>query len=75
MNLKKNEFRKRAFYGTVIETSFTQYLPSHVAIFWCPEADIIRELKWYICFRIYAAVKQGLSLTELSPCHALLMQS
>ena len=50
-------------------------MPSHVAICWCPEADIIRELEWYTCCRIYAAVKQGLSLTELSPCHAVLMLS
>ena len=48
---------------------------SHVAICSCPEADIIRELEWYICCHIFAAVKQGLSLTELSPCHAVLMQS
>ena len=50
-------------------------MPSHVAICWCPEADIIRELESYICCRIYAAVKQGLPLAELSPCHAVLMQS
>ena len=50
-------------------------MPSHVTICWCPEADLIRELEWYICCRIYAAVKQGLSLAELLPVHAVLMQS
>ena len=50
-------------------------MPSHVAICWRPEADIIRELEWYISSRIYAALKQGLSLAELTPCHAVVMQS
>ena len=51
-------------------------MPNHVTIcYWCSEAVIIQELEWYICCRIYAAVKQGLILAELSPCHAVLMQS
>ena len=68
MPKKKNKLR-------YIFLSVCIYMPSHVAICWCPEADIIRELEWYICCRIYAAVKQGLSFAELSPCHAVLMQS
>ena len=48
-------------------------MPRHVAICWCPEADMIQDLEWYICCRIYAAVKQGLSLAEVLPCHAALM--
>ena len=32
-------------------------MPSHLAICWCPEADITRELEWYICCRIYATLR------------------
>ena len=50
-------------------------MPSHVTICWCSEADIIRELEWYICCRMYAAAKQGLTPAEFSSCYALLTQS
>ena len=52
-----------------------RFVSNEEVVEWKTEGYFRRELEWYICCRIYAAVKQGLSLAELPPCHAVLMQS